>query len=516
MSHGTPPGEGIEPCATVREHTARTDQDYRASACAVSTGTRKIPTTDRRKGASAPQVGRHFMAAGPPGESDHRPSGAYPPVADADEPHGAGVVTVAGPANDDLQAVVGEPLNHALAPLHHGDRTVEIGVQVQIIDLGRVAEPVGIDVHERGPGSLRWMHAGDNERGRGDRTAHLKTIADALSKGGLACAERPGEQHQVASTEMGCEAAAECAHLAGAAHLDLFSFASFAECRCHVWFSRGYLDWPPAGCHAERFPRRLIVTLSIKLRSCAVTSSGRSSMIACPASGSKTSSAPGTAATISSLRCHGVRRSFAPAITKVGTFPRVGRHTDLSWMKSEAKNSETTSTGVARIICSRKSVIVGLVFGSPNAMNLVPRNARSPPAWRARSTTDARRPLPAPRIARGAARRAIAPSGPGSPSVMSERPPAEVATSATPTTFAPNSSGRWSASAIIAMPPMEWPTSTTRVCPGATACMTVCRSWPSWSMFSLAGSDLPDRPWLRWSQKTSRYSLPAAPSSRRW
>ena len=53
--------------------------------------------------------------------------------------------------------------------------------------------------------------------------------------------------------------------------------------------------------------------------------------------------------------------------------------------------------------------------------------------------------------------------------------------SATPTTRSPNSSGCCSASAMIVMPPIEWPTSTTGPS-GTTSSRTCLRSWPSWSM----------------------------------
>ena len=52
----------------------------------------------------------------------------------------------------------------------------------------------------------------------------------------------------------------------------------------------------------------------------------------------------------------------------------------------------------------------------------------------------------------------------------------------TPTTRSPNSSGYWSASAMIVMPPIEWPTSTTGRPVGAAASMTAFRSRPSWSI----------------------------------
>ena len=65
---------------------------------------------------------------------------------------------------------------------------------------------------------------------------------------------------------------------------------------------------------------------------------------------------------------------------------------------------------------------------------------------------------------------------------------------------------------MIVIPPMEWPTRTTGPGPGTVASITALRSAPSWPMLPLPSADRPDRPWSRWSQKTSRWSL----RSRRW
>lgn len=71
-------------------------------------------------------------------------------------------------------------------------------------------------------------------------------------------------------------------------------------------------------------------------------------------------------------------------------------------------------------------------------------------------------------------------------------------------TFVPNSSGCWPASAMIVIPPIEWPIRITGMSPGATAEITRLRSAPSWSMLAAPPGDRPDRPWSRWSQNTSR------------
>ena len=59
----------------------------------------------------------------------------------------------------------------------------------------------------------------------------------------------------------------------------------------------------------------------------------------------------------------------------------------------------------------------------------------------------------------------------GSPKLTSDSRPVEVEISATPITRGPNSSGCRSTSDITAMPPIEWPTSTTGPV-GATSAST--------------------------------------------
>lgn len=85
--------------------------------------------------------------------------------------------------------------------------------------------------------------------------------------------------------------------------------------------------------------------------------------------------------------------------------------------------------------------------------------------------------------------------------------PAIVPISATPATRSRNSCGSWSASAITVMPPIEWPTSTSGPL-GTTASSTALRSLPSWSIEAGRPAryerERSERPWLRWSQKTSR------------
>ena len=98
--------------------------------------------------------------------------------------------------------------------------------------------------------------------------------------------------------------------------------------------------------------------------------------------------------------------------------------------------------------------------------------------------------------------------------------PAEVPMSATPYTRSANSSGRCSASAMIVMPPMEWPTSTTG--PSPAACRAVRRGrgragrscWTPRSrglsgVAALVVEDLAD-PWLGESREGLALEVPAA------
>src|SRR5579859_7226320 len=167
-----------------------------------------------------------------------------------------------------------------------------------------------------------------------------------------------------------------------------------------------------------------------------------------------------------------------------------------------------TPTGASRIIRSRNSVWVRLACGSPNARNLVAISSSSLDISLPLSTRAAARPTEAPRSRAGAIRCRNILAGPGSQGTRPSgllSPDAVVAISTAPTILDPNSPGCPPASAMIVMPPMEWPASMTRVFPGATACSTACRSSPVW--FTLTGGPAaarPERPCPRWSEHQPR------------
>ena len=97
-----------------------------------------------------------------------------------------------GALDPHLDPVVGQPLGDPLAPLDHGDRLVERGVEVEVVELGDAAEPVGVDVHQRRPVAERRVHPRDHERRRRDVAAHAEPGAEPLGERRLAGAELAG------------------------------------------------------------------------------------------------------------------------------------------------------------------------------------------------------------------------------------------------------------------------------------------------------------------------------------
>ena len=114
------------------------------------------------------------------------------------------------------RAGLGEPLGQALAPLDDGDRVVERGVEVEVVELGDAAEPVGVDVHQRRAVAQRRVHPGDHERRRRDVAAHAEAGAEPLGERRLAGAELAGEHHQVAGAAGWPASAAPSARIASA------------------------------------------------------------------------------------------------------------------------------------------------------------------------------------------------------------------------------------------------------------------------------------------------------------
>ena len=141
-----------------------------------------------------------------------------PPRSDRCHQHAArvqvGVLVGVGQGADDpdLQPRLGQPLGDPLSPLDDGDRLVERGVEIEVVELVGAAEPVGVDVHQRRAAGHRRVLAGDHERRRGDVAAHREPRADALGERRLAGAELAAEHDQVAGPELLGEGLAEGAH----------------------------------------------------------------------------------------------------------------------------------------------------------------------------------------------------------------------------------------------------------------------------------------------------------------
>src|SRR5690606_9738488 len=210
--------------------------------------------------------------------------------------HGADVV--AGLAVDvDLQAVFGQPLDQALAPLDDRHRLLQRRVEVEVVHLQVAAEPVGVGVDQRRATAERRVDAGDDERGRGDRPPHLEPFGDALHGRGLPGAERARQDQQVAGAEQGGQPRAVRAGLLGGAQL-------------HT------------------------LTLLIRSRSASVTAPGRSSWIRWEVSGTSVNWALGSASAIARLWSGGVSQSLSPTMIAVGTGSRTCSADSLSWFIS--------------------------------------------------------------------------------------------------------------------------------------------------------------------------------------
>src|SRR5690606_8738088 len=100
----------------------------------------------------------------------------------------------------------------------------------------------------------------------------------------------------------------------------------------------------------------------------------------------------------------------------------------------------------------------------------------------------------------------------GRPNGRSASPPLAVDTSAIPRARTTTSGWR-SARAMSVIPPMECPASTSGPA-GATAARTAARSSASWSIVIVAGSTAEERPWPRWSGRTTRTGARPAVSDR--
>ena len=107
------------------------------------------------------------------------------------------------------------------APFHDGHGAVEVGLEVEVVDLALAAEAVGVHVHEVGAAREARVDPLDHEGGRGDGAAHAEAGAESLGEGGLAGAERSVQDQQVARAQRPGERLGEGAgavRVAGAQH----------------------------------------------------------------------------------------------------------------------------------------------------------------------------------------------------------------------------------------------------------------------------------------------------------
>src|SRR4051812_31644818 len=102
-------------------------------------------------------------------DAGRRPARTY--GRDPQPPSLVGVVVATG--HHDVQPIRRQCLGQPMTPLDHRDRVLQAGVQVEVVQLGEPAQPVGVHVHQRRPPGQRWMHPRDHERRRRDRTPHL-------------------------------------------------------------------------------------------------------------------------------------------------------------------------------------------------------------------------------------------------------------------------------------------------------------------------------------------------------
>ena len=120
----------------------------------------------------------------------------------------------------ELEPAGRQMLGDVLAPLDHGDRLVQGGVEIEIVQLLGSAEPIGVDMHQLGAAGRRRMDPGQHEGRRDDRAHRSQSGPDALGQRGLAGAEIAGGDDQVARSEKTGQPLAEPSHVARRGHGD--------------------------------------------------------------------------------------------------------------------------------------------------------------------------------------------------------------------------------------------------------------------------------------------------------
>ena len=138
------------------------------------------------------------------------------------------------------QVLLRQLLDLALAPLHHRDRLGQAGVEVEVVHFGHPAQPVRVHVHQwqrPAPLGVGPVDPRDDERRRGDLTGHGQTLPDPPDQGGLAGAQRPVQDDQIARPQQPRPAGVQrrrCRPPSGASPSCAPSLASSAGGRCSV------------------------------------------------------------------------------------------------------------------------------------------------------------------------------------------------------------------------------------------------------------------------------------------
>ncbi len=149
--------------------TVRAD---RATSCRHRVGTPERP--DRAPGGypRAPRSSAAQRGPTPTRVTVRTSSAASGPVSPTPSPEGAapspGGALARRTGEDDVQPLLGELLDLALAPLHDDHRIRQRDVQIQVLHLLQsAAQPVGVHMHQRRAVRQRRVHPGDDEGGRG-------------------------------------------------------------------------------------------------------------------------------------------------------------------------------------------------------------------------------------------------------------------------------------------------------------------------------------------------------------
>ena len=131
-------------------------------------------------------------------------------------PDGGADFGVGAAFEPDLEVAVREPFIEPLSPLHDDDGVVEIGVEVQRVELGEqvdggvVEQPVHVDVdHRRGTREARAMHTGQHERRRDHRPFHIHRPRNPLGQHSFSRTKRTRQHNHVTGAQLAAELGAQ-------------------------------------------------------------------------------------------------------------------------------------------------------------------------------------------------------------------------------------------------------------------------------------------------------------------